>query len=229
MNQARNLLKMEMQYKQVSFETKSVSDNGQIEGYASVFGNVDSYGDVVVKGAFSDFLSNNSEKKIPILWQHDTREPVGVASQLKEDDKGLYMMSELALKVRRGQEAHELAKMGAITGFSIGYTVEEERFSKQEGINYLTRLKLWEVSIVTFPANEKAQIEGVKQILTDGGMPSEREIEDLLRRAGFSKTQSKTFISKGYRSLLNRRDADEEQAIQLIEGLKANLKNMITR
>lgn len=220
---------MEMQYKQVSFETKSVSDNGQIEGYASVFGNVDSYGDVVVKGAFSDFLANNSEKKIPILWQHDTREPVGVASQLKEDDKGLYMMSELALKVRRGQEAHELAKMGAITGFSIGYTVEEEKFSKTEGINYLTRLKLWEVSIVTFPANEKAQIEGVKQILTDGGMPSEREMEELLRQSGFSKTQSKTFISKGYRALLNRRDAEEEEAIQLIEGLKANLKNMITR
>ena len=107
--------------------------------------------------------------------------------------------------------------------------MEEEKFSKTEGINYLTRLKLWEVSIVTFPANEKAQIEGVKQILTDGGMPSEREMEELLRQSGFSKTQSKTFISKGYRALLNRRDAEEEEAIQLIEGLKANLKNMITR
>lgn len=217
---------MKIKHKNVAFDVKSVSEEGVIEGYASVYGNIDSYGDVVQKGAFKNLFSKK-DSIIPVLWQHDTRQPVGGASLFKEDDLGLYMKASLVMEVQKAQEARALAKAGVVTGLSIGYTVNEYTYNKEEGVTYLTDLNLWEVSLVTFPANTEARVEGVKQILEDGGMPSEREIEELLRQAGFSRTQSKTIISKGYRSL--QRDAEDDDAIQMIEGLKANLQELINR
>lgn len=217
---------MKIKYKNVAFDIKEVSDTGMIEGYASVYGNIDSYGDIVEKGAFKK-LFEKSNTVIPVLWQHDTRQPIGGASAFKEDQNGLYMKAELVLEVQKAQEARALAKAGVVTGLSIGYTVNEYTHNKEEGVTYLTDLNLWEVSLVTFPANTEARVEGVKQVLEDGGMPSEREIEELLRQAGFSRTQSKTIISKGYRAL--QRDAEEDDSIQLIEGLKANLQELINR
>lgn len=217
---------MKIKYKNVAFDIKEVSDTGMIEGYASVYGNIDSYGDIVEKGAFKK-LFEKSNTVVPVLWQHDTRQPIGGASSFKEDQNGLYMKAELVLEVQKAQEARALAKAGVVTGLSIGYTVNEYTHNKEEGVTYLTDLTLWEVSLVTFPANTEARVEGVKQVLEDGGMPSEREIEELLRQAGFSRTQSKTIISKGYRSL--QRDAEEDDSIQLMEGLKANLQELINR
>lgn len=215
---------MKIKYKNVAFDIKSVSEEGQIEGYASVYGNVDSYGDVVQKGAFKS-LFGKSDSIIPVLWQHDTRQPIGGASSFKEDDNGLYMKANLVMEVQKAHEAKALAKAGVVTGLSIGYTVEEFTYNKEDNVTYLTDLKLWEVSLVTFPANSEARVEGVKQILADGGMPSEREVEELLRQSGFSRSQSKAFISKGYRAL--QRDAEDDASIQLIEGLKANLEELI--
>ncbi len=217
---------MKIKHKNVAFEVKSVSDEGQIEGYASVYDNTDSYGDVVLKGAFQS-LFEKADSIIPILWQHDTRQPIGSASHFKEDDSGLYMKANLVLEVQKAQEARALSKAGVVTGLSIGYTINKGgvNYDKEKEVNLLTDLKLWEVSLVTFPANTEARVEGVKQILEDGGMPSEREVEELLRMSGFSRTQSKAFISKGYRAL--QREAEEDNSIQLIEGLKANLEELI--
>lgn len=217
---------MKIKHKNVAFNVKSVSDEGQIEGYASVYDNTDSYGDVVLKGAFKS-LFEKADSMIPVLWQHDTRQPIGSATAFKEDESGLYMKASLVLEVQKAQEARALAKAGVVTGLSIGYTINKGgiNYDKDKDVSLLSDLKLWEVSLVTFPANTEARVEGVKQILEDGGMPSEREVEELLRMSGFSRTQSKAFISKGYRAL--QRDAEEDNSIQLIEGLKANLEEII--
>lgn len=217
---------MKVKYKNVAFDVKAVTDEGVIEGYASVYGNIDSYGDVVEKGAFKSLFEKDNSV-IPILWQHNTREPIGGASSFKEDESGLYMKASLVMEVQKAQEAKALAKAGVVTGLSIGYTVNEYTYNKEENVTHLTDLKLWEVSLVTFPANTEARVENVKQILADGGMPSEREMEELLRQSGFSRSQSKAIISKGYRSL--QREAEDNDSIQLIEGLKADLEKLINR
>ena len=217
---------MKVKYKNVAFDVKAVTDEGVIEGYASVYGNIDSYGDIVEKGAFKSLFEKDNSV-IPILWQHNTREPIGGASSFKEDESGLYMKANLVMEVQKAQEAKALAKAGVVTGLSIGYTVNEYTYNKEENVTHLTDLKLWEVSLVTFPANTEARVENVKQILADGGMPSEREMEELLRQSGFSRSQSKAIISKGYRSL--QREAEDNDSIQLIEGLKANLEKLINR
>lgn len=217
---------MKVKYKNVAFDVKAVTDEGVIEGYASVYGNIDSYGDIVEKGAFKSLFEKDNSV-IPILWQHNTREPIGGASSFKEDESGLYMKANLVMEVQKAQEARALAKAGVVTGLSIGYTVNEYTYNKEENVTHLTDLKLWEVSLVTFPANTEARVENVKQILADGGMPSEREMEELLRQSGFSRSQSKAIISKGYRSL--QREAEDNDSIQLIEGLKADLEKLINR
>lgn len=217
---------MKVKYKNVAFDVKAVTDEGVIEGYASVYGNIDSYGDIVEKGAFKSLFEKDNSV-IPILWQHNTREPIGGASSFKEDESGLYMKANLVMEVQKAQEAKALAKAGVVTGLSIGYTVNEYTYNKEENVTHLTDLKLWEVSLVTFPANTEARVENVKQILADGGMPSEREMEELLRQSGFSRSQSKAIISKGYRSL--QREAEDNDSIQLIEGLKADLEKLINR
>ena len=139
------------------FEIKDVSASGTFAGYGSVYGNVDQGDDIVAPGAFADSLKSHSAKgRLPaLLWQHKQSEPIGTFTAMREDDHGLYVEGKLALKTQRGAEAYELMKMGALTGLSIGYQTRTESFDKVTGINTLQKLDLWEVSPVTFPANDR--------------------------------------------------------------------------
>ena len=92
---------------------------GMFEGYASVFGNKDLGNDVVVNGAFRKSLRTKGARKIKMLFQHDTKEPIGVYTQIKEDGNGLYVKGQLAMQTQKGREVYELMKMGAIDGLSL--------------------------------------------------------------------------------------------------------------
>ena len=206
------------------FELKAVGDDGTFEGYGSVFHVVDSYKDVVLPGAFTDTITEHNEKQsMPaLLWQHDSAEPIGVWESVVEDEHGLKMSGRFALDVQRGREAHSLLKMGAVKGLSIGYSIPKggEEFDKDAGVNNLKQIKLFETSLVTFPANESAQVTQVRANLEDGIYPSIREVEKFLRDAGFSKKDSHAIISKGYRDFVER-DAAELLALeQLTDNLR---------
>ena len=132
---------------------------GVFTGYASIFGNVDQHGDVVVPGAFRKSLTERGNV-VPLLWQHDTTEPVGVI-ELVEDSKGLRVVrGEINLETAQGREAYALLKQGAIKGLSIGYQVVQDGW--QGKVRQLKELKLMEVSLVTFPANELAGVTAIK-------------------------------------------------------------------
>lgn len=186
-----------------SFELKSISEDGTFTGYGSVFGVKDSYDEIVEPGAFVESLS---VRKPALLWQHRSGEPIGVYSEIREDNIGLYMVGKLALKTQRGAEAYELMKMGAVSGLSIGFQTREDSYDKVTGIRTLKKVDLWEVSLVTFPANDSARVQRVK---TFEEMKSINEIEDCLRDAGFSRTEAKAIISR--LQFLGRRDAVEEE------------------
>ena len=147
-------------YLDVPFEVKAVSDDGLFSGYGSVFGVLDSYKEIVAPGAFAESLQGRMPA---LLWQHRSGEPIGVYTAVREDAVGLYVEGKLALKTARGAEAYELLKMRALSGLSIGFVSREDSYDKVSGIRTLKKVDLWEVSLVTFPANDAARISGVKR------------------------------------------------------------------
>jgi HK97 family phage prohead protease len=198
----------------VPCEVKAAGDSRVIEGYGSVFNVIDRGQDVVVKGAFEQSLKSRGPA---MLWQHDRSAPVGVWLEAREDDRGLFLKGEVA-DTTLGRDAYTLAKMGALTGFSIGYIAPRDKnpVDPKTGVRQLKEIELWEVSLVTFPMNEDARITGVKE---NGALPTEREFERWLRReAGFTEAEAKTIIAKGYRQV--RREAmPSEDASDLLEAI----------
>jgi uncharacterized protein len=147
-----------MQNKSFKLELKTLTDQGVFTGMASVFGNVDLGGDVVEPGAFSRSLMHKNGE-VPILYQHDTRSPIGLG-RVKETKAGLEITGELVMQTSKAQEAYALMKRGVLKGLSIGFDVVRDTVAN--GIRHLHELKLYEVSVVTFPMNEMASISSVK-------------------------------------------------------------------
>lgn len=199
-----------------SFELKSIREDGAFEGYGSVFGVKDSYDEIVAPGAFADSLAaHKAAGTMPaLLWQHRSGEPIGVYTEMSEDNVGLKVSGQLALKVARGAEAYELMKMKAISGLSIGFVTREDAYDRVTGIRTLKKVDLWEVSPVTFPANESARVQGVKSIET---IESLRDAERHLRDSGMSRAEAVAFI--GRIKSLSQRDADDGMQ-QIVDALK---------
>lgn len=135
-------------------------DEGRFTGYAAVFGNVDQGNDLIEPGALTKTLQENPE--VPILWSHDTDEPIGISTAMVEDGHGLKVEAQLAMDVQRAREVHALMKMGAIKGLSIGYRTVKRSFKGQ--VRHLQELSLCEFSPVVFGMNPLALVDGVKDL-----------------------------------------------------------------
>lgn len=135
-----------------------------IEGYASVFGNVDSYFEVVDKGAFKDFLASNFPRYPKLVWGHDWMQPLGPTLEAREDEIGLYVKGELLKDVARAREAYALIKSGAMTDLSFGFRVREDEMDQENGVRHLKKIDIFEWSPVLVGANPKATITGVKSV-----------------------------------------------------------------
>ena len=220
----RQACALEVKFDAGAAETMSFS------GYGAYFGNVDSYGDVIAPGAFRKTLAKARKSNVwpAMLLQHgsflggDDNMPVGVWTDMREDDKGLWVEGRLA-DTQRGRDAYQLLKMQprpALSGMSIGYRPVEWKLaqSDDEPRRTIKSLELFEVSLVTFPANDDARVEAVKFKLAHGQLPDIREFEKLLREAGFSKTQAAVVAGHGLPELL-RREAEGDTATK--EGASA--------
>ena len=135
------------------------AERGVFKGLASVFGVVDSYGDIVVPGAFRKTLKDTNP--VPMLWNHSVDQPIGVV-HLVESEKGLEAVGHLNMDVAKAQETRSLMKQGAVNGLSIGYQTARDDVDKDTGTRVLKEIKLWEISPVVFQACPGALIEGVK-------------------------------------------------------------------
>lgn len=157
---------MERLYK--SFELKE-GENGVVEGYASTWTKTpDSYGDIVIKGAFTDTLKKRkaSGHPFPLCFNHDFDQIIGAVFEAYEDDYGLKVRASF-LNTPAAQEKRELVKEGIVWQFSFAYSVlgseaptEEEK--KQGIFQKLTKLDLYEVSLVPVPANQTAVVTEIK-------------------------------------------------------------------
>jgi uncharacterized protein len=200
-----------------AFDVKEISDNGTFHGYGSVFGVVDSYDEVVAPGAFAESLAAHKAKgTMPaLLWQHRSGEPIGVFTDMSEDSIGLKVTGQLAMKTVRGSEAYELLKMRAISGLSIGFMPRDDSYDRATGITTLKKVDLWETSLVTFPANDAARVQGVKNIDVIQDLKS---AEQYLRDAGLSRREATAFISR-VKSLSQSDSGEDMQAV--IQALKS--------
>ena len=190
----------------VGFELKAIGADGTVEGYGSVFGVRDNYDDVIAKGAFIQSMKDHKAAgTMPaMLWQHDADKPIGVWTEMVEDEKGLRIKGQLALETVKGKEAHALLKMGALNGLSIGFMSKEWAYDRDTEVRTLTAIDLWEVSLVTFPANEKARVTNVKSAEE---LQAPKDAEKVLRDAGFSKSDATAFVSRVMRMGEVRRDS----------------------
>ena len=139
-----------------------IHEDGTVEGYASLFGAIDQARDMVVRGAFAQTLRQKSAHRIPMLFQHDPAEPVGVWLELREDHRGLYARGRLIPEVARGRELLALLRAGAIDGLSIGFRTVKGRIDPRTRVRSLIAVDLWEISIVTFPLLAGARVHAVK-------------------------------------------------------------------
>ncbi|WP_347268814.1 HK97 family phage prohead protease [Paracoccus sp. (in: a-proteobacteria)] len=203
-----------METKFLSLDWKA-DEAGVIEGYGSIFDNVDNGGDVVAPGAFAASLAQG--RKVKMLLQHDPHDVIGVWDQVEEDGKGLRVKGRLLMQVRKAADAYELVKAGALDGLSIGYrTTEASR--DRDGNRVILKAEVWEVSLVTFPMNEMARIDAVKA----AGM-TERDIERVLTQdAGLSRSVARRLMAGGYNAVKAMQDAGAG-ADELAALLKARL------
>jgi HK97 family phage prohead protease len=163
----------------IRFKAETVSEAGTFEGYGNVFGVVDSYGDIVMPGAFSASLAEYAAQgTLPkLLLQHDPAAPIGVWTEMREDQHGLFCKGQLNLDVERARETLSLMRQGALDGLSIGgdpvdtqkvyvdaladhgivLQPEELELGGQRRLVY--GWDLWEVSVVTFPACKPSLID----------------------------------------------------------------------
>lgn len=186
---------------------KAVTDEGRFTGYGSVFGVLDVYRERVAPGAFADSLAALAEKgrKLPVLWQHRTGEPIGVWDVLREDEHGLYGEGTLWLEdAPYARVAHRGMKAHAITGLSIGYWVKDDSFDETTRLRTLKALDLREVSIVTDPANDEARVDMIKVKLAAGEAISDREFRKILRERGFSHSQAEQIAEFGFKEWSRR-------------------------
>lgn len=150
---------------------------GKIDGYASMFNLVDKAADKVLPGAFTKTLSDWRARGAlpPMLWQHDPSTPIGVWTDLVEDEKGLKVSGQLVLEVLQAANARALILAGAVKGLSIGYQTLDYEIDGKTGVRLLKQVDLWEISLVTFPCLPQAVISNVKSF-------DPRALEAELRR-----------------------------------------------
>lgn len=214
------------QHYDYQLDTKSVGDDGTIEGYASIFGNVDQGGDVVEPGAFMPSIvqAKKDGRTIPMLWQHDQREPIGYWLDIAEDAKGLFVKGRLLVEDDPlARRAHAHLKAGSMRGLSIGYralpggVVEDD---KRRGVSRLKSLDLREISLVTMPMNIQARVTSVKSTIEAGRLPTVREFEEFLRDAGgFSKTLAAAIAGKAAPHLRGEPEAKADDVAAFLKAL----------
>ncbi|MCI8442560.1 MAG: HK97 family phage prohead protease [Provencibacterium sp.] len=161
---------MAREYKTLSFKVNSVDEEqGIFEGYASVFGNVDSGGDIVEPGAFTECLENGIGRIKILALHNDAWLPIGVPLELKEDKTGLYIKGKVS-DTSMGKDIKILLRDGVLNEMSIGYDPVDYDYDA-EMIRHLRKVELWEVSLVTWAMNEQATVTGYKAL--------QRGVEDI--------------------------------------------------
>lgn len=195
---------------EVPFEVKASDDQGNFEGYAAVFNNVDLGDDVILPGAFIKVKTTRAGR-LKLALFHDLTRLVGSAD-FTQDSHGLYIKGKVNLAVSYARDAYELMKEGTLDSMSIGFNTILAAYEEREGrtIRIIKQAELWEASLVPFGMNPEAQVTDVKSDI--------RIFEKALRdRMGLSQKEAAAVASLGYSAV--HRDGGTE-ATAIVDELK---------
>lgn len=216
-----------MEYKFTALDDVEVATDARtIKGYASVFGDVDSYGDTIVKGAYAGTIKAAAGKGLPMLWQHATDYLIGRWTSFKEDDKGLLIEGRLTPGHSKAEDVYASLKNGDVDGLSIGFSIPPGGASERgDGVRVLKKIDLREVSVVVMPADRNAVISAVK-----AADMQRREFRALLQKAmrdagcELSRKDAEALLDGGFGALTATRDAGGQHEP---EALKSALLDAI--
>lgn len=221
LNAASRLPPVERKALPLAVTPDSIDEQGIFEGYASVNGNVDSEGDIVMPGAFRATLTDGMAKDgVPILLLHnDQRLPVGRSLALEEDNRGLRIRAQLA-DTTDGMDARKLVRSGILRGLSIGYIATRAE-TDADGVRRLYEVELLEISLVTWPANALATVTGYKSAKGGSDMqepekPKEPENPKKATQVdleGLSKEDALELIER----LRSKYGLDDDETIEIID------------
>lgn len=167
----------------------------RFSGYLSSFGNVDSYGDVILPGAFSETLSAR-DWPVQLFYNHRGG-AIGKYLSLAEDEYGLNFEAELTPGHSIAKDVEAGMRHGAIRGMSIGFAIPTGGATSRDpekdpagwrGLN-IAKISLYEGSVVDMPANVLAEVEEMRRdVVTPAallealeGAKTIRESEEALR------------------------------------------------
>lgn len=163
-------------------EIKEITPEGVFEGMLSPYGNLDETGDVVEPGAYKKTLKDNNNEVV-CLWQHDAKNPIGKLT-LEDRADGLWCKGQLEMALPKAREAYICIKGQLVKGLSIGFQSIQD--SIKDGVRHLKEIKLYEGSLVTFPANLGALIASVKNRTKENKDDFNEELTDVqLMDAGY--------------------------------------------
>ncbi len=174
-----------MEYAGSPFEIKELSDSGTIEGLLAGFGDVDHGGDRLLPGCLTKTLASRNSP-LPMLLHHDMKRPIGAWKEWQERSEGLYVKGSLTLSTRDAQEAHALAKDGALTGLSIGWNAKRKSLDQRSGVRTIEEAELFEGSLVAIPMHNRARVSAIKSIT------KAQDIRELLQDAGVPRVEVST-------------------------------------
>lgn len=218
--------------KTLAFEETEIKFSGDgkqgiFEGYASVFNNTDSDGDIILPGAFKNALANQS-RKVAMFFNHKTWDlPVGKWDSLAEDDKGLYVRGQLTPGHSGATDLKAAMQHGTVDGMSVGFSVTKDDYSLgTSGRIFKNIAALREISVCTFPANELAGVSAMKSV---DGIETIRDVENWLRDSvGLSKSQAVGLIAR-FKSAVRSESGSGENEAQinaLLESIKSFPSNL---
>ena len=216
----------EMEYKTSRFEVKASEDDKlHIRAYALVFGNVDSYGDVIMPKACDAYLASEDAGRTRLCYQHNLDNVIGVITDKGVDSKGMWFEADI-LPTSLGRDVALLIKAGAINEVSIGYRATEYHYEKREGYDYdlriLDAITIGEISPVTRAANPQAVITDVKAEAEDTKqekpLTHKEDMEEM-------KKQLETLEQKA-QSMEDRAKAAEQKAAEREQEIKTAQENI---
>jgi HK97 family phage prohead protease len=220
---------MKRKIRNFSFDVKDVDEQGHFQGYGSVYHVIDAYREVVAPGAFATTLRKwqTRGRYPPALWQHKSDQPVGPFTKMIEDERGLYVEGQLLVdEVQQAREARALMRSKTVDGLSIGFNSIVEEWNSESKLLTLKEIDLWEVSIVTFPANMESLVTEVRSMFADDNVPSIKNIEEVLRDAGFSRSHAKALVGHGYAGLLRDVEGQKKTTVgtPIVDEIMSHIK-----
>lgn len=202
-------------------EIKTAADGWKIEGYASKFDGIDSYGDMIHKGAYEKTLQ---DRKLPVFMRFEHKAgmlPPGKWTRLEEDSSGLFVVGELTKGQSLATDIRASLEHQTLQGLSIGYRIPKGGVEEKDGIRHIKAIDLVEISIVQNPADSEAMITGLKAEIET--IESLKEAERFLRDVDtFSKSAARCFVSR-VKELVGR-DAQSAYENEIAE-LKARINS----